>query len=107
MEPNAIGAWLRQSTTGQGATVLLGTLLAYSQGAMTLQQAIPAIVGGSVLVIWPQNQALAAAAKTTAADLEPLFLAYRTGLTHGAAAATTATPTAPVAPATAGVQPNA
>lgn len=98
-----IPAWLTTSTTGQGATLLLGTLMAISSGQLSLHEAIPAFVGAVVLIIWPQSTALAAAAKTTSTDLEVLFDAYRIGATHGAAAAAPAlipAPAAAPAPAT-------
>lgn len=105
MDQNAIGAWLRQSTTGQGMAGLLTTLLALSQGAVTLQQAVPAVVACIVLIVWPQNTALAASVKTVATDLEPVLLAYRTGLTHGQAIGAAALPQSAAAPIAAISQP--
>lgn len=109
----SLKSWLGQSTTGQGATGLAATLLALLSGTITMPQAIPALVGSLVLIAWPQNTALASAAEDAVKAIEPriptalqfseqtlgpILLAYKTGLTHGAASVTPAVAAVPPTP---------
>lgn len=91
MNANLFRLWLGQSTTGFGTTGICTTIAAVATGQMSLQAAIPALIGAALLILWPQNTKLAAAAQATVTDIEtlipPLVAAYRTGLQHGAAAA--------------------
>jgi hypothetical protein len=61
---------LRQVTTGHGIAVLIGALVAVLSGTMTWPVFIPTAVGALVLMIWPNNQALQAAAMQIAKDSE-------------------------------------
>ena len=55
----ALGQWLGQVTTGHGAAVIAGTLGSVLTGSMTWPVAIPALVAGLVLTIWPEQRAMA------------------------------------------------
>lgn len=102
--PTNLTAWFRQVTTGAGMMILAPTLLALLAHQITPAQAIPPLVAGVVGLIWPENKALAtaaraaateavAAAPTATASAEAIIGAYRAGLTHGLTLA-------PAAPAT-------
>ena len=106
---NAIEAWARQVTTGQGGATLLGTILAVFSGSISWTTAAPMLLGGIVLVLWPEKTGLSAAAEklatdtvgyapTAYADVRQLASIYQWGVAHGNAAAS---PPAPLTPANA------
>lgn len=109
MNPTALKAWLGQSTTGQGFAVLLTTAAAVLTNTMSWQTGLVTAVSSLVLIIWPQNAALAKQAGTLTSDVEsilPLLLgAFQHGMNTGTAAA--AVVPAPVPPAPPAPQPIA
>lgn len=70
---NAISNWAGQVTTGHGAMVLVGTLLACLHGDMTWAAGSPLLAAGFIGVIWPENTGLAAQAGKIASDAQPLL----------------------------------
>lgn len=70
---NAISNWAGQVTTGHGAMVLVGTLLACLHGDMTWAAGSPLLAAGFIGVIWPENTGLAAQASKIASDAQPLL----------------------------------
>lgn len=70
---NAISNWAGQVTTGHGAMVLVGTLLACLHGDMTWAAGAPLLAAGFIGVIWPENTGLAAQAGKIATDAQPLL----------------------------------
>ena len=98
---------LGQSTTGNGVAVLLASTTALCTGQLSLEAAIPTMLGAICLIAWPQKTAVAAETKAIATDVmplfEPLLQAYLLGHQHAAASIappSTATPGAPTPPAT-------
>jgi hypothetical protein len=89
---NKIEAWVRQVTTGHGVAVLGPTLLAVGTGQMTWLQALPLLVGGIALVLWPENTALQVAVKATVTDVEAVAAAYKAGMAQAATVVVTASP---------------
>lgn len=82
--------WSGQITTGIGALIGGPAVIGLLTHQLTLDQAIPLLIAAVIGLIFPENKALATSAQTTATDAEvlipQLLTAYRTGLTHGAAA---------------------
>jgi hypothetical protein len=77
-------SWLRQSTTGQGGAIVIGTAVALLEHQMTLETAIPVLAAGVLLIIFPQAPAgVAPAVQQLATDGEALFDAFKAGNTHG------------------------
>lgn len=98
---NKLEAWFGQVTTGHGVSLIGGILLAVVSGQMSWSAAVPALVGGVVLMLWPENTSLSAAvsklgtdffgfAPTAVADVKTVADAYQLGVVHGNAAATPA-----------------
>lgn len=96
MNATTLKQWSGQITTGIGALIGAPVVLALLTGQITLQQAIPGIIAAIIGILYPENKALAGSAQTVATDAEvlipQLLTAYRTGLTHGAAAVAAAPP---------------
>lgn len=92
--PFNFNAWISQVTTGHGFMVLAPTVLAAADGTVSWQTAIPLLVAGSIGLLWPENAPLKAAAQKAAVDVEALIAAYRAGLDHAAAGASTTSATA-------------
>lgn len=78
-----VAAQAKTSTTGLGATGLVGVVVAVIQHAMTWQQALPLLIGGALLILFPQSTALSQDATKVAADVEAMVEAYKAGLSHG------------------------
>jgi len=77
-------AWLRQSTTGQGGAIVIGTAVALLEHQMSLETAIPVLAAGVLLIVFPQSPAgVAPAVQQLATDGEALFNAFRAGNEHG------------------------
>lgn len=55
MNAKSLGQWFGEATTGHGAAVVLGTLLAVANGAASWQTAIPALAAGLVGIVWPET----------------------------------------------------
>jgi hypothetical protein len=73
---NSLKTWFGEVTTGHGAMVLSGTLLAVLSGGMTWAGAAPLLVAGVIGLIWPENNALQAAGQAVATDVAGLVTAY-------------------------------
>ncbi len=82
---DGIKAQATTSTTGIGASGIASTLAALATGHLTLEQAIPVLIGAALLILFPQNTALAPAAQQAATDIEKVIEAYRLGVSHGGA----------------------
>lgn len=87
--------WLGQTTTGAGFATVLAGAGSLATGTIGWQQALPLLMAGIAGLIWPENSALQAAAKQTAADAEAVIAAYQTGVKRAAPASATAQPVAP------------
>jgi hypothetical protein len=91
-------SWLTQSTTGQGASVLLGAATAVLSHTITPLEAVPLVAVGLFLVVFPQATAAEQiAVKTLVTDGEATVAAFKDGVSHGLAtqqAALAALPTA-------------
>lgn len=75
-----IKTWFGQSTTGVGIATLLASLGAILSGGITLEQAVPLVIGGLAGVIWPENAQLSITAEQAAKNIEHIFAAYEAGL---------------------------
>jgi hypothetical protein len=74
--PNSLKTWFGEVTTGHGAMVLSGSLLAVFSGGMTWAGAAPLLVAGVIGLIWPENNALQTAGQTVATDVAGVVTAY-------------------------------
>ena len=63
-------AWLGQATTGHGAAILLGTGAAAGAGFLSVEKAVPLLIYGGVLAIWPERTAFAQDAMDVATSIE-------------------------------------
>jgi hypothetical protein len=90
MNPTTLKAWSGQVTTGIGALIGCPAVIGLLTHQITLEQAIPLLIAAVIGLVFPENKSLATSAQTVATDAEvlipQLLTAYRTGLTHGAAA---------------------
>lgn len=53
----ALGTWFSQVTTGHGAAVIAGTVGSVLMGTLSWPAAIPALVAGVILAVWPEARA--------------------------------------------------
>jgi hypothetical protein len=79
----AARTWLTQSTTGQGASVLLAAATGLLTHSVPPGAALAAAVAGAFLVVFPQSTAAAPIVQRAATDAEAAVAAFRAGLTHG------------------------
>jgi hypothetical protein len=105
MTTNSIATWAGQVTTGHGAMVLVGTLLACLHGDMTWAAATPLLAGSVVGLLWPENTTLAAAAQKWGADAQPLATDVETELRRLLARAAKPPVSPPASSGTAGTLP--
>ena len=57
--------------------ILAPTLFAALAGSMNWETAAPLLAAGVVGLVWPENTALKAAAKTTVSDMAAMMTAFR------------------------------
>ncbi len=88
---DALPAWARASTTGQGIAGFAATAAAAVAGRYTQNTEIIGAVGvlaaAVVLLIFPQATGAPAGATAVAASLKPIIDAFGAGLAHGVALA--------------------
>lgn len=71
----ALGSWLSQVTTGHGAAVIVGTIASVLSGSVAWPAALPMLLGGVVLTIWPEQTKLASQASDALASAEKVATA--------------------------------
>ena len=67
---NALGRWVGQVTTGHGFAVVAGAVTSVLTGAISWPMAVPALIGGGILMLWPEQTGVASQAQTAAALTE-------------------------------------
>lgn len=67
---STLGRWMGQVTTGHGFAVVAGTVTSVLTGAVSWPMAIPALIGGGILMLWPEQTGVANQAQTAAALTE-------------------------------------
>lgn len=75
--------WVTSATTGQGAVVVLGSVLAYLQGSADKATALVGVVSGLALIAFPERPGMQASAGVVMKDIEGALGIYLTGVQHG------------------------